>query len=175
MCEDSVSEMGVCSADLTTPCQYGGVWSGYVTLITFILPFGVTFLVLCFIYVRSLGRLSERKHLNEQDVCYTNTLCTISIFTCILYMFYFVVMLSTANGVDNSPNLIFWSTYCLSVKTGVFYLTFAASVHSTAFNCVCGHCLLRSCCRRHTSAMAYEMSEIDLHSSLTIEHISYNT
>jgi len=162
-----VPDLGICTADLSTPNQYASVWAGLFTIITFVLPFGICLGGLCVVYLRGIGQvLSSTRHFTDQLLHYTNITCTIAMITCALNLFYFSVILSTADGIDSGTNLVFWATFLLSTKSFVYVLTLRISANTN--NCQCSYAT-KWCSRfrKNPGTMGYELSDLEVRRSLT--------
>lgn len=115
-------EMGICSADFTSPNRHNDVWSAYQILVTVLLPYLVSFVSYCAIYRRSPQTLPAMdKAISYDDVWALNVLCSTTVICCALSSTYYAVTLSNANGVAISKDVMFTVLYLYSSSWVVLY------------------------------------------------------
>ncbi|KAL5007426.1 hypothetical protein ScPMuIL_016232 [Solemya velum] len=117
-----IEEMGICSADFTSPNRHNDVWSAYQILVTVLLPYLVSFLSYCAIYRRSPQSLPAMdKAISYDDVWALNILCSTTVICCVLSSTYYAVTLSNANGVAISKDTMFAVLYLYASSWVVLY------------------------------------------------------
>ena len=161
------SELGLCSADFTSPNIHSSVWTGFFVLISFVLPYGMTLTCLCIIYMRSMRFGYTDKQITENDVKSTNSICTMAILTCFITLFYDVVILIAGDGINVSADLVFWATFFVSVRSIILILI----LKMTRCRNKCKvRGVFKNCGLYTKENLTYELSEIEFTRSTSFSH-----
>lgn len=171
-----ISDMGICSADLTSPNHHASIWTGFYVCILFILPYCTSLAGLCSIYIRGFGYNSfASKRASDLDVSYTNITSTICMFTCLLNLIYFVIVLSIGSSVIFNVNVVFWVTFIISLKTLILVFTMSIGPNTCYCYCTCCHdCIKTIFSWNNADELSYELDDLELTQSLTGKRKSSN-
>lgn len=109
------------------------------------------------------------KQITETDVQSTNSICTVAVFTCIITLFYDVVILAAGDGVNVSSDLVFWGTFFVSSRSIVMIIVLKMT--TCAPSCKFKN-VFRMCGIYAKDALSYELSEIEFTRSTSIDETS---
>ena len=160
-------DLGLCSADFTSPNIHSSVWTGFFVLVSFVLPYVLTLTCLCVIYMRSMRFAYTDKQITENDIKATNSICTVAIFTCFISLFYDVVILAAGDGVEVSPELVYWASFVMSTRSIVLLVV----LNMTMCTSTCKiRNIFRNCGVYSHDGISYELSEIEFTRTSSLSH-----
>ncbi|XP_053402629.1 uncharacterized protein LOC128557964 [Mercenaria mercenaria] len=164
-----VQDIGVCSADLTTPSHHASIWTGFYITFVFILPYSLSLAGLCLVYIRGFGYNScASKRASDLDVSHTNITSTICMVNCIINLIYFLTILSNKNGALFSQTTVFLVTYIISLKTLPLVVTMRLGPTTCKCYCMCCNvCIKKLFIWKAAGDMSNELSDLEMRQSLT--------
>ena len=107
------------------------------------------------------------KQITENDIKATNSICTVAIFTCFISLFYDVVILAAGDGVEVSPELVYWASFVMSTRSIVLLVV----LNMTMCTSTCKiRNIFRNCGVYSHDGISYELSEIEFTRTSSLSH-----